>query len=65
MSDKRFPLAAALIRNFNEVPPSRMQRAPHYDFTQRVCILAPGLLAQKLGASFRQFLGARESEYCP
>src|SRR5437773_7625971 len=50
MSDKAASLAAALIRNFNEVPLTRMQREPHYD-SQGVR-LARGTAAQKLGASF-------------
>jgi uncharacterized cupin superfamily protein len=50
MSDKAASLAAALIRNFNQVPLARMQREPHYD-SQRVR-LAHGTAAQKLGASF-------------
>lgn len=43
-------LAAALVRNFNEVPLTRLLREPHYD-----CLgasLGCGSAARKLGASF-------------
>jgi uncharacterized cupin superfamily protein len=50
MSDRAAELAAALIRNVNEVPLTRMLREPHYD-SQRAR-LAQGTAAQKLGATF-------------
>ena len=50
MSNRADELAAALIRNFNAVPLTRLERAPHYD-TQSAR-LARGTAARKLGASF-------------
>lgn len=50
MADRATELAAALIRNVNEVPLTRLLREPHYD-SQRAR-LAPGTAARKLGASF-------------
>ena len=50
MSDRADKLAAALIRNFNDVPLKRLERKPHYD-TQSAR-LARGTAARKLGASF-------------
>lgn len=47
---KRAALAAKLIRNFNEVPLTRLLRQPHYD--AQGSRLARGTAAQKLGASF-------------
>jgi uncharacterized cupin superfamily protein len=49
MTDRAAVLAAALIRNFNEVPLKHMQRPPHYD-SQRAR-LAEGTAARKLGAT--------------
>jgi uncharacterized cupin superfamily protein/uncharacterized protein YndB with AHSA1/START domain len=43
-------LAAALIRNIDEVPLTRLLREPHYD--ARGAGLAQGTAARKLGASF-------------
>jgi len=49
MSDKAASLAAALIRNINDVPLTHMVREPHYDaYGAR---LARGTAARKLGAS--------------
>lgn len=50
MSDRATELAAALIRNFNDVPLTRLLREPHYD--AQSSRLARGTAAQKLGASF-------------
>lgn len=50
MADRAVELAAALIRNFNEVPLTRLLREPHYD--AQGSRLARGTAAQKLGASF-------------
>jgi uncharacterized cupin superfamily protein len=50
MSDRATELAAALIRNFNEVPLTRLLREPLYD--AQSARLARGTAAQKLGASF-------------
>jgi uncharacterized cupin superfamily protein len=50
MSERAATLAAALIRNFNDVPMTRLLREPHYD--ARGARLARGTAAQKLGASF-------------
>jgi uncharacterized cupin superfamily protein len=49
MSDRAAALAAALIRNFDEVPLKRTLREPHYD-SQRAR-LAQGTAARKLGAT--------------
>ncbi len=49
MSERSTALAAALIRNFNEVPLERTVREPHYD--ARAARLARGTAARKLGAS--------------
>ena len=49
MSDRATVLAAALIRNFDEVPLTRMLREPHYD--SQGARLARGTAARKLGAS--------------
>lgn len=50
MSERAEQLAAALIRNFNEVPLKRMVREPLYD--AEGARLARGTAARKLGASF-------------
>jgi uncharacterized cupin superfamily protein len=50
MTPKAAELAAALIRNFNDAPLTRLLREPLYD-AQGVR-LAQGTAAQKLGASF-------------
>ncbi len=50
MSDRAAELAATLIRNFNEVPMTRLLREPHYD--AQGSRLGRGTAAQKLGASF-------------
>ena len=50
MSDRAAELAATLIRNFNEVPLTRLLREPRYD--AQGSRLAQGTAAQKLGASF-------------
>lgn len=50
MSGRAEQLAAALIRNFNEVSLERMVREPLYD--AEGARLARGTAAQKLGASF-------------
>jgi uncharacterized cupin superfamily protein len=50
MSENTTALAAALIRNCNEVPLEHLLRAPLYDV--RFARLAEGTVAQKLGASF-------------
>jgi len=49
MSERATELAAALIRNFDDVPRKRLLREPLYD-SQRAR-LAPGTAARKLGAS--------------
>lgn len=49
MSDKAAELAAALIRNFDAVPMTRMLREPGYD--AQGARLARGTAARKLGAS--------------
>ncbi len=49
MSDHAAALAAALIRNFNEVPLTRLLREPQYD--AQGARLAKGTAARKLGAS--------------
>ncbi len=49
MSDHAAALAAALIRNFNEVPLTRLLREPQYD--AQSARLAKGTAARKLGAS--------------
>jgi uncharacterized cupin superfamily protein len=48
-TDRAIELAAALIRNFNEVPLTRLLREPQYDTLG--ARLATGTAAQKLGAS--------------
>src|SRR5258708_2001059 len=50
MSNRASDLASALIRNFNEVPLTRLLREPLYD--AQGARLARGTAAQKLGASF-------------
>ena len=50
MSERATALAAVLIRNFNDVPRSRLLREPHYD--GEGARLARGTAAKKLGASF-------------
>ncbi|HVE48865.1 MAG TPA: cupin domain-containing protein [Casimicrobiaceae bacterium] len=50
MSDRAATLAAALIRNFYDVPMKRLLREPHYD--AQGARLARGTAARKLGASF-------------
>ncbi len=50
MTERATALATALIRNFNEVPLTRLLREPHYD--AQGARLARGTAAQKLGASF-------------
>lgn len=50
MSKRAAELAATLIRNFNEVPLTRLLREPHYD--AQGSRLSPGTAARKLGASF-------------
>ncbi len=50
MSDRAAELAAALVRNVNEVPLTRLLREPCYDGMG--ARLARGTAAQKLGASF-------------
>jgi uncharacterized cupin superfamily protein len=50
MSDRTDELSAALIRNIDEVPMTRLLREPHYD--ARGARLAQGTAAQRLGASF-------------
>jgi uncharacterized cupin superfamily protein len=50
MTDRAAELAAALIRNINEVPLQRLLREPHYD--AQGARLARGTAARKLGASF-------------
>jgi uncharacterized cupin superfamily protein len=49
MSDRATALAAALIRNFNEVPTTQLLREPLYD--SHGARLARGTAARKLGAS--------------
>jgi uncharacterized cupin superfamily protein len=61
MSDRTSELAAALIRNFNEVPLTRFLREPLYD--SNVARLARGTAAQKLGASFDVLAPGKRS--CP
>lgn len=50
MTERAAILAAALIRNYNDVPLKRLLREPHYD--ARSARLAQGTAARKLGASF-------------
>jgi uncharacterized cupin superfamily protein len=50
LSNRAAELAAALIRNFNEVPMTSLLREPHYD--SMGSRLARGTAAVKLGASF-------------
>jgi uncharacterized cupin superfamily protein len=50
MTDRIAELAAALIRNVNDVPLKRLLREPLYD--SQSARLAPGTAARKLGASF-------------
>lgn len=50
MNDRAQALAAALIRNFNDVPLKRFVREPHYD--SHGARLAHDTAARKLGASF-------------
>jgi uncharacterized cupin superfamily protein len=50
MTNRAAELSAALIRNFNEVPMTRLLRDPNYD--AQGSRLARGTAAQKLGASF-------------
>jgi uncharacterized cupin superfamily protein len=61
MSDRATELAAALIRNFNDVPLTRLLREPLYD--SRGARLAQGTAAQKLGASFDVLAPGKRS--CP
>jgi uncharacterized cupin superfamily protein len=49
MTDRAAALAAALIRNFNDAPMTRLLREPHYDAVG--ARLARGTAARKLGAS--------------
>jgi uncharacterized cupin superfamily protein len=49
MNDRAAALAAALIRNFNDAPMTRLLREPHYDAVG--ARLARGTAARKLGAS--------------
>lgn len=49
-TDRARELAAALIRNVDDVPLTRLLREPHYDSTGTA--LAQGTVARKLGASF-------------
>lgn len=49
MNERSAALAAALIRNFNEVPLEHGVREPHYD--ARAARLARGTAARKLGAT--------------
>jgi len=49
MTDRAATLAAALIRNFNDAPMTRMQREPLYDGLG--ARLARGTAARKMGAS--------------
>lgn len=50
MTERAAVLAAALIRNVNDVPLKRLLREPHYD--AEGARLARGTAAKKLGASF-------------
>ena len=50
MSERAAELAAALIKNVNEVALDHFLREPHYD--SQGTRLAPGTAARKLGASF-------------
>ena len=50
MTDRAATIAAALIRNFNEVPLQHLVREPKYD--AHGVRLAKGTAARKLGASF-------------
>lgn len=50
MTDRATELAAALIRNVDEVPLTRLLREPHYD--AEGARLARGTAARKLGASY-------------
>lgn len=49
MTDRAASLAAALIRNFDDVPLTALLREPHYD--SKGARLARGTAARKLGAS--------------
>jgi uncharacterized cupin superfamily protein len=61
MSDRATELAAALIRNFHEVPMTHLLREPLYDaWGSR---LAKGTAARKLGASFDVLAPGKRS--CP
>jgi uncharacterized cupin superfamily protein len=61
MPDRAAELAAALIRNFNDVPLTRLLRQPLYD--SQFARLARGTAAQKLGASFDVLAPGKRS--CP
>jgi uncharacterized cupin superfamily protein len=61
MTDRATVLAAAIIRNFNDVPRTRFVREPHYD--AEGSRLARGTAAQKLGASFDILAPGKRS--CP
>lgn len=50
MNERAATLAAALIRNINDVPLKRLLREPHYD--AQGARLARGTAARKLGASY-------------
>ena len=61
MNDKQTPLAARLIRNFNDAELEHFVRAPLYD---TLCTrLAEGTAARKLGASFDTVMPGKRS--CP
>jgi len=61
MTDRTAELAAALIRNINDVPLKRLLREPLYD--SEGARLATGTAAQKLGASFDILAPGKRS--CP
>jgi uncharacterized cupin superfamily protein len=61
MTDRASTLAAALIRNFNDVPLTRTTREPHYD--AQGARLARGTAARKLGASVDVLLPGKRG--CP